>query len=510
MYVTLLLIAPAVCEWVEISQQHYRKPLRTHHFQILDKVVEHPEETANENSQTFRKPSRKHSPAIETTKGEEDITSAIPQIQYRKPVRTQYFPADGVTEVYVEEAVTDVTRLNYIKPVTTHYFASDKVTEGIIKETTSDVSYPYSKPTRVHQFPATTHQPEESNKRTVVYLNQSISGTNFWNKGNVNKVPKHGNVQRVQLEKNAIKAPSLTNSIKYPINPDHTIGTNINAVRNASVTVLKQNNSDRTIITSREESQHGEAERIYDETPNSNYNNKKYLPEYGLHETNFKKAGFIGPSSTIKDFTITTNEPKNNVSLGFQGDFTFSLNNPNSPFITDEESFENIGSSKNNKYTFFGDNSYIPTSTTSTIFTSSTQNTLSVEKNWIHNKNLNKSNTNIKEHVPNDFLTKRQPIDEDYATVSDFREEPVTNSRHTPSQSSKEEQSDEMGDETDHINNSIPVNKKTNSMENLMILLREVTNTITRNAKKSVSSKTRYLNKLKETILSSISKYFFQ
>ncbi|KAL0819329.1 hypothetical protein ABMA28_007461 [Loxostege sticticalis] len=388
MFVILLLIAPALCEWVEISQHHVRKPTRTHSF---------------------------------------------------RPV-----------------------------PVTEEYF-------------------------------------EDTTRTTKIYLNQTLTERS-WSRGNVNKVPKLGNIQRVQVNDSPIKAPSLsvnpmTNSLfvggaktvnKHDIKESASgADSDLMDTKRHKISASNIEKVNRQVISNTKKIfQEITSEDVRSETSLSSKNNR---PLNQLERANFNKHGPRNPNweDVLNAFNIPRAEVRTNVSIR-PDIFGYDKSNKKSAFTTALET-TNIRRH---------DLAQVPPVFADEI---SVEKIISSDKDFTQrNKHIQHTNLNTKDEEPkspsnvipskltnHEFVTKiNKPVDKMEATVSDDNED-IGNSSDPERQNSEQEE-------------NVEASNKVNSLENLMTFMKVVADTIRKNTRRSVNSKTRYLTNLKNSILANI------
>ncbi|XP_028171854.1 spindle assembly checkpoint component MAD1 [Ostrinia furnacalis] len=413
MFITLLLVAPALCEWVEISQHHVRKPTRPHHFR----------------------------------------------------------PVETATESF-----------------------------------------------------------EKTTKETKIYPNQSLT-EHPWSRGNVNKVPKIGSVQRVQLDSSPIKAPSLTvNPVKNTLNEENIKPANKNyASESVSHTDLmeiqqhkinsvpeseRHNPSYKHSVSNIEKLNFQNSKQIFQENKNKDertstiLNNRKKGPSHELDRVSFSKPVSKNQNTDDiqDDFKFPVVKRNNNVTLRpHLTDFSSNKGNRNSLFTSEtgehKEHDEISDTRRNDIHKFKLSNSGIQ-SEKGTTENVSQRNKLAQNSNANTrvkfpgtDDNLDRHGSFIKTKLPNsEYVNEKLEDDDNDATVADESEDP--NSSGTEDFNSDESNS---GPETEASNNS-----KANSLQNLMTFMKVVADTIRKNTRRSVSSKTRYLTNLKNTILANI------
>ncbi|CAG9789559.1 unnamed protein product [Diatraea saccharalis] len=276
-----------------------------------------------------------------------------------------------------------------------------------------------------------------------VYKNETLEEF-AWNKGNVNKVSKLGNVQRVQLDSNPVKAPTLRiGSLQKKNNFEET-----------SVVSVNTRYEDYTLDDSNELSAHGTNKSF---VMNTNKNEtfevwstgKNNYPESEIHQRLNKLSTYNrnNSNSSVKGEISVTK--KNNIETGPQTGVTDIRQ------LTNQEFKDKY--SKND----------------------------SDMKEYSSEYNRTRERSKTKEN--------KKPHTETGAYTHATRDNVVTNKGNI---------------EIEHKSTGTLENNKKNAIENLIKLAKVVTDTIKENTRRTVSSKTRYLENLKESILTNIDNSF--
>lgn len=424
-------IAPAAHEWVEISQQHYRKPSHTHTYPAGGTFYPIDEETSGDLRPTFY-------PAKEDTRHVGDPHTPIDKHD-KRPTHEE--------EEELEENVPYRVYQNH--SIAENNWNKDRA--GNIKEVDGNAKI---KPNITPEFSleiygeVTESAPEQG---TPDYSNrfkdkEVLSGT-------IERVPNIGSVKRVQLSNTPVKSPSVANAVS-PVRK--------NDIKPYGSTVPHDFSDEFEIKTD-----------IFKNT---------------LHDAETLENNIKNIYSSTKDTSIWK----------YEGIDT-STSDPVLLFhkYPQTHHFDNIKRVDNN----VRDRGNI----------SKFKNISHVEENRISNNQINKNavksliepqnkkhEERIQKGTPtivatNDKKNSVEDIDLEQVTASTNPKNNIPNGQKTKPNvdTSSKSKNEEI---------------KVNTMENVMKFVKVVTDTISKNTKRGVNGKVKYLNELKDTLLSSISK----
>ncbi|RVE49779.1 hypothetical protein evm_005509 [Chilo suppressalis] len=313
----------------------------------------------------------------------------------------------------------------------------------------------YRKPVRFNYNVPTLAITEIYQPTKAVYTNDTLQ-EHVWNKAHINKVNKHGSIQRVQLESNPVKAPSLRPGSETNRN-DPTRYSNKNDYRGASVMPVKNKYEDYNIDSSSEFKTRLNNDSVKD-IINNEPNKENNKPAIEISENNVKtvinKANYVRNNSSI-----------NNIKR-------YGLAS------SSEASKKKVNT--------------VPLTTSAIeIF-----------------KNMNR--TPAKENA--DIRNSSEKINKYQNNPSNIENHEAVNQTATGSHKSKpgndnnkkHMQQENISEQKSKAPLKVKEGSKSNAIENLIKFAKIVTDTIRENTHRTVNSKTRYLENLKESILANI------
>lgn len=437
MLLALLLVAQAAAEWVEISQQHYRKPIRPH-----------------SSFNPFTTPDKFE--VEDTTKAWTYNNRSVTEYNWNKPSIKQPIYSGTIRRV---EYATSSVKTTEVFRVEDEYSDSDK-----------------------DEFELRTREPT----KPVPEVND-----NNKQKATITRVPNIGNIRRVQVSNAPVKS-----------------------------TFLNKDDKEKVAKTRYEELplENEQVEELFEHkrrTEGKTNNRRIYVSQ-------LKKQQNTEPTSTfpVEDESPFTEEnitkrPKQELKNTSNTKNTFSSN---PTFVTETEDFTPTEKSFDKFYKVT--KATIPRVTEKKhIFTTETTeidvDRTTEEKPKQTTKLIHKISDSVKHRPVNKFSS---------AELDGDSEEIINNEQRKASKkSSNTEMERERRPEKEMTANKKEVREKEkkdlskgnkpdsklNNMENLMKLMKVVTDTISQNTRRSVGGKMRYLHDLKDTILANIGKVSF-
>lgn len=504
MLLILLLVARAAAEWVEISQQHYRKPVR---FSVLQdgpllEDVQNPTRhtydnqevppqnpTKNEFFDQDIKPVRPNPFLSENNPGTDPSRNTyIYQDSSQRPIENIYFKKDVLhkptiddllkqsgahlvqnptRETYLNHSITEhnwnqnIHRYNNVRPNTNTRVTTN---EPIFNDRDQNNQRPNSernnKPDETRNHDGKNIVPD-----TTRLNDETVSGK-------IERVPNIGSVQRVQLANTPVKSPALKNNA-----PEKSS----NQRNDIQATPKTDNFSD-------------EMELVKDIFKDSHMEKVSMKPSNNFKHV-FSSTEKVEQEETLisqENHGVTTkvpNEKTNSPTLNFhRHSFT-----PKPDFNTDvahrQQSKDNYSRSKHNSV-------------------------LEAAEAPVGNKTIATDNRpanpqeecNTKKDLPS-FVTNEKCTETAKEEVRNNDESDKNQNKLSESLQFEQKHGEaENKSSSEKGKNSLSSSEvKVNTMENILKFMKVIADTISKNARRGANGKITYLNDLKQTLLANIS-----